>query len=125
VASVRADVTLARSSESANTIGFRDRDSIAARSAVDGAPASRSTLSGKSSARGRWRPAFLLQAREAATRARLRAWMTVARRVFMPGAGAVMVALAALKVLVYVLVAPEPCGPDMICVTVSADGPRR
>jgi len=49
--------------------------------------------------------------------------MTVTKRIVMPGVAAVIVALAALKVCVYWLVAPQPCGPDMTCLIVSADGP--
>ena len=49
--------------------------------------------------------------------------MNFARRIAMPGLAAVIVALAALKLLVYLLVAPQPCGPGMTCIRVVADGP--
>jgi hypothetical protein len=49
--------------------------------------------------------------------------MAVVRRILMPGAAAVVVALAALKLWVYLLISPQPCGPDATCITVSADGP--
>jgi hypothetical protein len=49
--------------------------------------------------------------------------MNFARKVAMPGVAAVIVALAALKVFVYLLVAPEPCGVNAECIRVAADGP--
>jgi hypothetical protein len=49
--------------------------------------------------------------------------MSFVRRVVMPGAAALIVVLAALRLCVYLLVAPEPCGPDTACIAVSADGP--
>jgi len=49
--------------------------------------------------------------------------MSFARRVVMPGLAAVIVALAALRLCVYLLIAPEPCGPDVACITIAADGP--
>jgi hypothetical protein len=49
--------------------------------------------------------------------------MSFARRVVIPGVVAVILALAALRVWVYLLVAPQPCGPDVTCIRVSADGP--
>jgi hypothetical protein len=49
--------------------------------------------------------------------------MSFAQRVAMPGAAAVIVALAVLKLCVSLLVAPEPCGPDGWCISISADGP--
>ena len=60
--------------------------------------------------------------------------MSFARKVVMPGAAAVIAALAALKLYVYLLIVPEVCGPefagqsaglisDAMCIRVSADGP--
>jgi hypothetical protein len=49
--------------------------------------------------------------------------MSFARRVVMPGLAALILVLAALRYYVYLLVVPEPCGPDMACIAVSADGP--
>jgi hypothetical protein len=78
---------------------------------------------------------------EGQTRAQVRDWnalcrkilrskedrMSFARKVVMPGIAALIVALAALRLFVYMLIAPEsvPCGPDLSCVSVrvSADGP--
>lgn len=49
--------------------------------------------------------------------------MNVVRRVLMPGLAAVVVVLAALRLFVYLLIAPEPCGPDATCISITADGP--
>ena len=49
--------------------------------------------------------------------------MSFARRVVMPGVAAVILALAALKLCVYLLVVPEPCGLGEACIAVTADGP--
>jgi len=49
--------------------------------------------------------------------------MSVVRRVVMPGVAAALLVLGALKLLVFLLIVPEPCGPDMTCIVVSADGP--
>jgi hypothetical protein len=49
--------------------------------------------------------------------------MSVVRKIVMPGVAAVIAAVAALKVFVYLLIVPQPCGPDLTCISVSADGP--
>jgi hypothetical protein len=49
--------------------------------------------------------------------------MSFARRVVMPGLAAVIAALAALKLFVFLLIAPTACGADATCIAVSADGP--
>lgn len=49
--------------------------------------------------------------------------MSFARKVVMPGLAAVIAALAALKLYVFLLIAPTACGPDTTCIAVSADGP--
>jgi hypothetical protein len=46
--------------------------------------------------------------------------MTFLKRVVMPGIAAVIVALTTLKLLVYLLIAPQACGPDVTCIKVSA-----
>ena len=45
------------------------------------------------------------------------------RRIVMPGVGAALAAIAALKLFVYLFVVPYACGPDVTCIIVSADGP--
>ncbi len=49
--------------------------------------------------------------------------MSFARKVLMPGVAAVILAQIALKLSVYLLAAPQPCGPGAACVIVSAEGP--
>jgi hypothetical protein len=56
--------------------------------------------------------------------------MGFARKVLMPGVAAMIAAFAALRLFVYLLVAPTACGPaastglvEMTCISVSADGP--
>jgi hypothetical protein len=49
--------------------------------------------------------------------------MSVVRRVVMPGIAALALVLGALKLLVFLLIVPEPCGPDAACIVVSAEGP--
>ena len=49
--------------------------------------------------------------------------MGFARKVVMPGIAAVIVAMAALKLFVYLLIVPQACGDNLTCLTVSADGP--
>jgi hypothetical protein len=49
--------------------------------------------------------------------------MSVVRRVVMPGIAALALVLGALKLLVFLLIVPEACGPDATCILVSAEGP--
>jgi hypothetical protein len=49
--------------------------------------------------------------------------MNFARKVVMPGLAALIAAQAVLKLLIYLLIAPEPCMVDSTCISVSADGP--
>jgi hypothetical protein len=51
--------------------------------------------------------------------------MSFARKVVIPGIAAVIVAMAALKLFVFLLITPTPCPGDEICaqISVSADGP--
>jgi MFS family permease len=51
--------------------------------------------------------------------------MSFARKVIMPGIAAMILALTTLKLLVYLLIVPQRCGPDTTCVkvlAVSAEG---
>jgi len=50
-------------------------------------------------------------------------YVTIIRRLVIPGAVAWLMGLGALKLLVMLLVVPEACGPDTTCIRVSADGP--
>ncbi|HEY7497737.1 MAG TPA: hypothetical protein VH740_04465 [Vicinamibacterales bacterium] len=49
--------------------------------------------------------------------------MNVVRRVILPGIAAVIVALGALRLCVYVLITPHACGVDDTCILITADGP--
>jgi len=49
--------------------------------------------------------------------------MRFVRQVMVPGIGAALLAQAVLQASVFMLVTPEPCGPDATCVAVSANTP--
>jgi hypothetical protein len=49
--------------------------------------------------------------------------MGFTRNVVVPGLAAVILSQAALRLYVYLLITPEPCGPDMTCIAITAEGP--
>ena len=50
-------------------------------------------------------------------------YVSIIRKLVIPGVVAWLMGLGALKLLVMLLVAPEACGPDTTCIRVTADGP--
>ena len=49
--------------------------------------------------------------------------MGFARRVVVPALAAAIVSVTVLKLCVYLMVVPQPCGVDATCIRVAADGP--